>query len=734
MSADTLEPDLLSPLEEAPHVPASTEDAEEATPEDTRPVIQLRTGATLTPEQAADKAEEILSVLVAAKGGSRREGQVAMARKVASHLVMQIPLLANGETGVGKSLAYLAGLLASEKLGVVGTHTKALQDQLLEDLDGLFGQINFQPPIKHAVLKGRASYVCLKKAKGSGDDDSEPDMLDGMDAVGIDGGGPTSKLGQEIVKLNQWVEDQLEGRRKGLPNSSGDRTDVPFEISNKAWSQISVSAEECLGKGCPLLDICFAEEAKAEAADADVVIANHAILAIAMQLPNSKILPEGIDAILVDEAHEFPEVISGAFGAEVTVDRLNKAIKLAGAMADKGTKHVEDAQESTTNSTTALFAAIKVTAGKADRAFLTPNVKKAMEACRDKFQNLYNMSAMMPSGDEAQKSAKDRLRRSLGNVVSDLDLVLRGNTDSQVIWVDQQKFTNKTILHASQFEVAETIFEKLIKPYKSVLFTSATLTVAGDFTHIAETAGFTMGPWDTISVPSPFDYENKGVTGLPLGAPDIKDPKYSAWIADRTAELAEALGGRTMLLCPSWKAVNESVEHLRRKYPLKFNLIVHEPGSSFRLLVDRFKTEDNSILIGTMTFWTGVSVEGNDLCGTVIHSLPFPSPGDPVVAAKSEAADRKHGKWAGFERVMLPTMLRKVTQGSGRLIRTVHDQGILLMPDPRVHGAKFVPTKSEHAKGYASKVMKAIPPMPFTSEMDKVLEFAREINTLATKK
>jgi ATP-dependent DNA helicase DinG len=732
MSADTLEPDLLSPLEEVAAAPASVTPEADA-PEDTRPVIQLRTGATVTPEQAADKAEEILSVLVAAKGGSRREGQVAMARKVASHLVMQIPLLANGETGVGKSLAYLAGLLASEKLGVVGTHTKALQDQLLEDLDGLFSQINFQPPIKHAVLKGRASYVCLKKAKGSGDD-SEPEMLDGMDFAGIDGGGPTSKLGQEIVKLHQWVEDQLEGRRKGLPNSSGDRTDVPFEISNKAWAQISVSAEECLGKGCPLLDICFSEEAKAEAADADVVIANHAILAVAMQLPNSKILPEGIDAILVDEAHEFPEVISGAFGAEVTVDRLNKAIKLAGAMADKGTKHVEDAQESTTNSVTALFAAIKVTPGKADRSFLTPNVKKAMEACRDKFQNLYNMSAMMPSGDEAQKSAKERLRRSLGNVVSDLDLVLRSNTDSQVIWVDQQKFTNKTIVHASQFDVAETIFEKLIKAYRSVVFTSATLTVAGDFTPIAEAAGFTLGPWDTISVPSPFDYENKGMTAMPMGAPDIKDPRYSAFIADQTAVLAEALGGRTMLLCPSWKAVNESVEHLRQKYPRKFNLIVHEPGSSFRLLVDRFKTEENSILVGTMTFWTGVSVEGDDLCGTVIHSLPFPSPGDPVVAAKSEAADRKFGKWAGFERVSLPTMLRKVTQGSGRLIRTVHDRGILLMPDPRVHGAKFVPVRSEHSKGYASKVMRAIPPMPYTSDMDRVLAFAREINESAKTK
>lgn len=730
MSADVLEPELMSTHEEATSSPAAASNDE--TPEDTRPVITLRTGATVTPEQAADKAEEILSVLVAAKGGARREGQVAMARMVASHLVKEIPLLANGETGVGKSLAYLAGLLASQKLGVVGTHTKALQDQLLEDLDGLFSQINFQPPIKHAVLKGRASYVCLKKAKG-GADEAEPDMLDGMEAAGVDGGGPTSKLGQEIIKLNQWVEEQIEGRKQGLPNCNGDRTDVPFEIGAKAWAQVSISAEDCLGKGCPLIDICFAEEAKANAADADVVIANHAILAIGMQLPMAKILPEGIEAIIVDEAHEFPEVISGAFGAEVTVDRLNKAIKSAAAMADKGTKSVEDAQESTTNSVTALFAAIKTTPNKADRAFLTPNVKKAMDAARDKFQNLYNMSAMMPSGDEAQKAAKDRLRRVLGNVVADLDLVLKGNTDSQVIWVDQQKFTNKTIVHASQFDVAETIFEKLIKPYRSVVFTSATLTVAGDFMPIADAAGFTIGPWDTISVPSPFDYESKGMIALPMGAPDIKDPQYSAFIADRTAEMAAALGGRTMLLCPSWKAVNESVEHLRQKYRGKFNLIVHEPGSSFRLLVDRFKNEENSILIGTMTFWTGVSVEGDDLCGIVIHSLPFPSPGDPVVAAKTEAADRKFGKWAGFERVMLPTMLRKVTQGGGRLIRTVNDRGILMMPDPRVHGAKFAPVKSDFAKGYASKVMRAIPPMPYTSDMDKVLAFAKEINATAAK-
>lgn len=729
MSADVLEPDLMSTTEEVPAAPVAA--PEDATPEDNRPVIKLRTGAALSPEQAADKAEEILNVLVTAKGGVRREGQVAMARMVASHLVQQIPLLANGETGVGKSLAYLAGLLAAEMPGVVGTHTKALQDQLLEDLDGLFAQINFQPPIQHAVLKGRASYVCLKKAKGSGDD-AEPDMLDGMD--GVDGGGPTSKLGQEIVMLHQWVEEQLEGREKGLPNSSGDRTDVPFEISAKAWAQVSTSAEDCLGKGCPLLDICFAEEAKVKAADADVVIANHAILAIAMQLPNSKILPEGIQAILVDEAHEFPDVISGAFGAEITVDRLNKTVKSAAAMADKGTKSVEDAQESTTNSVTALFAAIKTTPGKADREFLTGNVKKAMEACREKFQNLYNMSAMMPAGDEAQKAEKDRLRRKLGNVVADLDLVLKGNTDSQVIWADQQKFTNKTIVHASQFEVANTIYEKLIYPYRSVLFTSATLTVAGDFSHIAETAGFTKGPWNTISVPSPFDYANKGITLLPAGAPDIKDPRYSAFVADQTAALAEALGGRTMVLCPSWKAVNETVEHLRQKYPRKFNLIVHEPGSSFRLLVDRFKREENSILVGTMTFWTGVSVEGDDLCGIVIHTMPFTSPGDPVHAAKSDAADRLHGKMQGFVRVSMPSMLRKMTQGSGRLIRTIFDRGVLVVCDPRVQSSQFVPVKSEFAKGYASRVMKALPPMPVTADVDKVLEFAREINVSAVKR
>jgi len=727
MSADLLAPDIMSTENEAPAVTADTASPEET--EDTRPVVKLRTGAAITPDQAADKAEEILNVLVTAKGGVRREGQVAMARKVAHHLVMEIPLLANGETGVGKSLAYLAGLLASEKLGVVGTHTKALQDQLLEDLDGLFAQINFQPPIKHAVLKGRGSYVCLKKARGK-EDEAAPDMLDGMEEAT---GGPSTKLGQEIVALHKWVEDQLAGRDQGLPNCNGDRTDVPFEISTKAWAQVSTSAEECLGKGCPLLDVCFAEEAKANAEDADVIIANHALLTISMQLPNAKILPEGVEAIIVDEAHEFPSVVSGAFGAEVTVDRLNKAVKMAGAMADKGTKSVEDAQESTTNSITALFASIKTTPNKADREFLTPNAKKAMTACRDKFQNLYNMSAMMPSGDEALKAAKDRLRRILANVVVDLDLVLKGNTDNQVIWVDQKNFTNKAVVHAAQFEVAETIFEKLIKVYRSVMFTSATLSIAGDFAPVAEEAGFTKGPWDTLSVESPFDYKNKGVTLLPPGAPDVKDPRYSAFVADQAAALAEALGGRTMVLCPSWRAVNETVEALRSKYPNKHNLIVHEPGGSFRLLVDRFKREENSILIGTMTFWTGVSVEGAALSGVVIHSIPFTSPGDPVHAAKSDAADRQYGKMQGFVRVSMPSMLRKMTQGSGRLIRTIFDSGVLIVCDPRVHSAQYVPVKSEFAKGYASRVIKALPPMPVTANVEKVLEFARTIREQASK-
>lgn len=707
---------------EAPPVstPEHNEDAQSAATS-ARPIVELWDEHSPSPEEAADKAEEILDVLVALKNGARRDGQVRMARDVAANLVRQIPLLASGGTGIGKSLAYLAGILGSGKVSVVATHTKALQDQLVDDLDSLFGQIDFQPPIHHALLKGRSAYACLNKVKGAPTEDGQDQLFEDADA------GPATQMGKDIVQLHEWVDNQLKDRKEGKPKSSGDRTDVPFPISGKAWEQVSVSSEDCLGKGCPFYTECFAEYAKAEASEASIVVANQAILAMGMQLPNAKILPEQIDAVVVDECHEMESVVADTFGAEITMKRLNSAVKKCKPMADAGGKSVEDLQEAATQSIAALFSAIKVDPKEpADRQFMTKKVESAMESCRDRFQALFDRSSMLPAGDEAQKAAKDRLRRVLGNVVSDFDLVLAGNGDTQVIWASYNKVFNVTTIHAAQFDVAEIMFEKLIKEYKSVTFTSATMTIGGRFDHIVTTAGFDRGPWTSMIAESPFDYQNNSLLYQPSGAPDLKSPDYQAWVADQTAWVAKAMGGRTLLLCSSWKGVEESAEHLNTKYRGQFNVIVQERNSAFRRLKQRFEEEDNSILVGTMSLWTGLSIEGDRCTATLIDRVPFPSPKDPIKAAQSEAADRKFGKMEGFKRVSIPHAATKITQGGGRLIRTVKDRGVLMPLDPRLRRGD-----EQYKRMYAQSILKSLPPMRLTADAEDVLQLSRVIRTAA---
>lgn len=711
-------PPDTSPDHEQPPASTSSEDGPK------RPVVELFTDDP-TPEQAADKAEEILTQLVKVKGGSRREGQVQLARNVAMSLVNSVPLLAEGGTGVGKSLAYLAGALASGKTSVVGTHTKALQDQLVNDLDALFDQIDFNPPINHALLKGRSAYACLKKVKGGPDADAPADLFEGE---GEGSGQPRTKLGEDITKLHAWVDEQLEGREKGLPKSNGDRTDVPFAISGQAWNQISVSADDCLGKGCPFFEECFAEEAKVKAAEADIVIANQAIVAMSMAIPHAKILPPDVEAIIIDEAHEMQNVVADTFGAEITMKRLNNAVKRCKVMVDAGAKSVEDLQESATNSIAALFAAVKLDPKKrSDRQFMTPKVETALKACRERFRSLSDRSSMLPQGDEAQKATKDLLRRTLGNVIDDLELVLEGNTDTQVTWASYNSAFDITTLHAAQFDVSEVMFEKLIKEYKSVVFTSATMTVGGTFDHIAEACGFTNGPWTCGIAASPFDYANVGMIYHPDGAPDLKSPEYSGWVASEAGKLAEWMGGRTMVLCSSWKSVDEISEAIEQQFP-KINVIAQERnGSSFRRLQDRFITEPNSILIGTQTLWTGVSFEGDTCTAVVIDKIPFPSPEDPIKAAQVEAADRKYGKWEGFSRISVPAAATKMTQGSGRLIRTVADRGVLMVMDPRLRKGS-----QQYKRMYATKILRSMPPLRSVSSEAEVRAFAENIAKTAT--
>lgn len=702
---------------------------------------------TASTHAAADRAERLLAVIVKAKGGSRREGQVQMARHVATALSERCPLMVQGGTGIGKSLAYLVGAIAAGKQVAVAPHTKALQDQLRGDLDliasafavaardneyldglsadELAADAALFANFAYAVIKGRSSYVCLSKtAEGPAGAGEEPPAM--LDLEGGAGGsaakGPSSELGLEVKKLAEWS--------KTTP--SGDRADLPFPVSGKAWDQVSTSANDCAGKGCPFYEDCFAELAHEEAKEANVIVVNQKYLALAMKLPF--LLPTTVEAVVVDEAHEFSSVVADTFGAEITTKRMTNAItKCRGAMELKkdtpGAKKANDAERAANDFETALGDATRNTRG-ADRTILgKAPIRDGLSLCRETFQVLSGMvETTMKATTDQEKAHKQNTQRMLTNLVEDLDLVLEGDTDDQVAWV--QKDYRDIVVRAARFDVSTTIYEDLLREKRAVVFTSATLTVAGGFDIPAKTMGFTRGPWTGQIVESPFDYQAQGVIWTPQNMPEVstkpeKAQIYYKAVADVATRVAQAAGGRTLVLCTSRAAVTAISDHLQASLGAEHTVLTQAPGVLPKDIARQFSEDPRSVLVGTRTFWTGVSVEGDTCAAVVLDKLPFPSPADPIIAARSEKADREDGRGAGFTQVSLAEASLTLVQGVGRLIRTVSDRGVIVLCDPRVH-----PT-GPHVKRYAPGMRRSLPPFPATTDEPKVMDFLRTIDTTA---
>lgn len=706
-------------------------------------------GPTTDADRAADRAERLLSLIVKHKGGSRRDGQVKMARHVAASLTAKRPLMVQGGTGIGKSLAYLIGALGADRQTAVAPHTKALQDQLRDDLDliadaftaaaedeeylnalddyeretdlALFGSFSY------AVIKGRASYLCLAKTSGAPGDGDEPTALLDLEeaATGGPASEPTSELGKEIKKLTEWSKN----------TTNGDRVDLPFPVSGRAWDQVSTSANDCTGKACPFYEECFAERAHEEAKAANIIVINQKYLALGMKLPF--LLPQTLAAVIVDEAHEFSAVVADTFGATVTTKRmLNVITKARSAMELKKDtrdgKKAEDAERVTNDFGKMLEDATRRLSIGADRTVLPKEpMREALSLCRDTFRVLEGMVETHMSGtSEKEKAHKQNTERMLQNLVEDLGLLLDGDTDEQVAWVEKEGGGGGVVMRAARFDVSDTIFEGLLYEKRAVVFTSATLTVEGGFEIPAKTMGFSLGPWTGQIVESPFDYQRQGVVYTPENMPEPstkpdKAEDYYAAVAAEATEVARAAGGRTLVLCTSRKSVNAISERLQASLGSEFPVLTQAPGVLPKDLARQFSEDPRSILVGTRTFWTGVSVEGDTCAAVVIDKIPFPSPGDPIIAARSEKADREDGRGAGFRQVSLAEASLTLVQGVGRLIRTVHDRGVIVICDPRVH------TSGPFVKRYGAGLRRSLPPFPGTTNKAKVLEFLRDIDATA---
>lgn len=641
------------------------------------------TGQELETLPGAKDALTLLDEAVAATGGQNRAGQRTMAAHVAQALELQRHLLVQAGTGTGKSLGYLVPALArvgeSDQPIVVATATLALQAQIVNrDIPRLLQALEPRPESQAqvALLKGRNNYLCLHKLEGGYPED-EPDALFDMPSS-------TSRVGEEVVRLREWA-DRTE---------TGDRDELKPGVSDRAWAQVSVSAAECLGRRCPLVEECFSEMARSRAAEADIVITNHALLAI-NAFEGMKVLPEH-ETVIIDEAHELVDRVTGAVSGSLTVAMVRRAARSVKkhSKADSG--------------------ALEMAAGTLETAFeglaegllkgLDGRLLTAISAVNDAARTA--LSDTKPDGQDVDAGLQ--MARSRVSEVHDMSSrILEASGEQDVLWISRQggwengryvaaSDTDPATLNIAPLSVGLQLRDGLFAD-RTVILTSATLTVGDSFDVAAGALGLQgegAPRWTSIDVGSPFDYRKQGIMYV---AGDLKPPGFGVHEGqlNRLRELCEASEGGALGLFSSKRAAERAAEYMREHSDLN---ILLQGESSLKALVEEFSEDVDSCLFGTMSLWQGVDVPGDSCRLVVMDRIPFPRPDDPIAQARTEAVNRHRGN--GFMAVSAHHAAIRMAQGAGRLIRSVSDRGVVAVLDSRVA-----------TKRYGGFLMKAMPPM-----------------------
>ena len=605
-------------------------------------------------------------------------------------------------TGTGKSLAYLvpALRLATDRRGpvVVSTATIALQRQLVErDLprlaDPLRGPLGRTPVF--AILKGRANYLCLNKLRNEAPDDPRDALFQPASYE------PSSALGANVKRLHQWAAS----------TTSGDRDELVPGVPDQAWRQVSVSARECLGAHrCPFGVECFSERARKIAGDADVVVTNHALLAIDA-LGDGGILPEH-RVVIVDEAHDLVDRVTSVATGELSAATVEAAVRRCGRLAGE----TETARLSEAGMALGPLL-LTAPAGRMDR--LDPALGASLTALRDAAAACaaaLRLAVRADEGDSAVAGAAQTAQVALEDIEACADRMVTAfelpvEEREEVVWLDRpddlMDTSRPTSLYVAPLEVGEVLATSLFSE-RTVVLTSATLTLGGSFEPLARQWGLDPGSvgseWTGLDVGSPFAHGRSGILyvakHLPPPGRDGLDPSYLTELQ----ELIEAAGGRTLGLFSSMRAARQAADHLR---PVLRVPLLCQGDDATGQLVREFAEDEPTCLFGTLSLWQGVDVPGPSLRLVAIDRIPFPRPDDPLSSARTRAVEARGGN--GFMEVSAAHAALRLAQGAGRLLRTIDDRGVVAVLDPRLV-----------TKRYGDFLRASLPPFWQTSDPDVV--------------
>ena len=668
------------------------------------------------------KVRSALDAAVVAIGGQPRDGQIEMAEAVANALSDRHHLLVQAGTGTGKSLAYLVPALVHGKKVLVATATLALQRQLIErDLPKIKGALEkeLKRDISFAIYKGVGNYVCLQKMNNAPDDPETQAVLE------------ISSLESDAKRLRAWAQSK---------GATGDRDDAP-DVDRRVWAANSVSGRECMGADdCPSGSKCFAALAKAKAQTADIVVTNHTLLAIEI-VDSHPILPER-DAIILDEAHEFMDRTTQAVTEELTAARVSRAANMARKhMPGKASDAFFKAAEKFAASINDYADDLKADPAKAGRLDKLPSQLEA--PLRAVKEAVSAVSALIAADaeiiDPNSMAERARVKGALNEINQTATKLLKpGHT--HVLWFEPTYST----LYLAPLAVSDVLRGNLLTQ-TPVIATSATLTVGKSFDAIAKNIGFViagkndeeneedesedddkgiMDPANLqiLDVGSPFDFANQGMLYLPKDLPEPGRDGPSKEALTELGELIQAAGGRTLALFSSWRGVDAADEHLRNVLAeLKIPIITQRRGDSVGPLVEKFAKDERSILLGTISLWQGIDVPGPACTLVVIDRIPFPRPDEPVLSARAAEADAAGG--SGFMQISLPRAALLLAQGTGRLIRSLDDRGVVAILDSRIVN-----------KRYGSILLNSMPPFWRSSDGAVIKEALRRLDAQYLKK
>lgn len=613
-------------------------------------------------------------------GFAARQQQQQMAERVAEALDNGSNLIAEAGTGTGKTFAYLVPALLSQGKVLISTGTKNLQDQLFHK-DLPIVQSALSVPATVALLKGRANYLCLHR----------------LDLAEQEGRFRTPEMANSVIQIREW----------STQTSSGDIAEMSvISEEDVVWPGVTSTSDNCLGADCQYFDKCYLTEARRKAQAADIVVINHHLLFADMMLREdgfAELLPQA-DAIIVDEAHQLPEVASSFFGESLSGNQLlelardSEAEYVTEVNEDPGFIRIASVLQKLTQD---LRLAFGTQQRRADWQSIATDkeFKKAVLAVAEQMEKLEKELAPLAERSKGLDSCYERcvvLRTRFTKLTTDVP-------EDHVHWYEthRRSFT----LHITPFDISE-IFNLQMETMKVAwVFTSATLTVANNFKHFKQRLGISTD--NTAIWDSPFDYNKQAVMYVPEDLPDPTLPEYTEAVVQKALPIIKACQGGVFFLFTSHRALQQAAELLENELDVPLMVQGDKPRD---VLLSEFRNYGNAVLLGTSSFWEGVDVRGEALTCVIIDKLPFASPGDPVLKARIDTMRKQGGN--PFMDFQLPAAVITLKQGAGRLIRDVNDRGVLMLCDPRLI-----------SKPYGKIFLDSLPPMMKTRNQQKVEGF-----------